>query len=162
MRVGAMPVPMEGPRRGIGAGQEERGTYSTTNTTNVDELGCVEGNEGPLCAVCTEGYYRPSTYSLCEPCGSKAAAVMSMIGILIGMTLALAVFVFINRRAPSGLLRPFINLVQTLTVMLLFDAPFPQLLLDIGVVFALPLNNWSRGEALRQSARGIFPERVGF
>ena len=48
------------------------------------------------------------------------------------MGLALGVLLFVNRRAPSGMLRPFINLVQTLTVMLLFDAPFPPALMEVG------------------------------
>merc|ERR1712034_98165 len=48
------------------------------------------------------------------------------------MVVGLVLFVAVNRRAPSGLLRPFINLVQTLTVMLMFDAPFPESLLKVG------------------------------
>ena len=34
------------------------------------------------------------------------------------MSCSVVGFIVINRRAPSGLLRPFINLVQQLTVML--------------------------------------------
>jgi hypothetical protein len=62
--------------------------------------------------------------------------VFSSLGLLLAMALGLVLFVFVNRRAPSGMLRPFINLVQTLTVMLMFDAPFPEDLVKAGRVLA--------------------------
>ena len=42
----------------------------------------------------------------------------------------------INRKAPNGMLRPLINLVQQLTVMLAFNAPFPKALTDLYKVLA--------------------------
>jgi len=42
------------------------------------------------------------------------------------MVLALVVFVRVNRRAPRSVIRPFLNLVQLMSVMLLFDAPYPE------------------------------------
>ena len=88
----------------------------TGNATNASS--CVEGNEGPLCAVCAAGHYRTSAFLPCEPCGDETLALLSALGGLAAMIVCLYVFIQINRRAPSGLLRPFINLVQQLTVML--------------------------------------------
>ena len=79
---------------------------------------CRAGNEGVLCAVCTAGYYQPSAFVPCEECGDKTLAIVSALGALLGMVVSLGGFILINRRAPSGLLRPFINLVQQLSVML--------------------------------------------
>ena len=39
-----------------------------------------------------------------------------------------------NRRAPNGMIRPFINLVQTLTVMLMFRADYPPALMELFAV----------------------------
>ena len=59
-----------------------------------------------------------------------------MLGILLAMALALGLFIVVNRKAPNGLLRPFIDLVQKVTVMLMFDAPFPKALTDLYRVLA--------------------------
>ena len=65
------------------------------------------------------------------------------------MVIALVLFILINRRAPSGLLRPFINLVQQLTVMLArrqralfaqFGSPLPRV-----VGAAAALSHWPLG-----------------
>jgi len=103
-----------------------------SNATTPDERGCLPGNGEMLCAVCAEGFYRPSAFSPCEECGAQGVAVASMLGILLAMAVGLAIFLVANRRAPSGLMRPFINLVQTLSVMLMFDAPFPESLVKMG------------------------------
>lgn len=83
-----------------------------------DSHGCRPGNEGVLCAICSQGFYRPSSFATCAPCGDWTLAVLSALGVLLGMVACGAIFIKINRRAPSGLLRPFINLIQQLTVML--------------------------------------------
>ena len=98
---------------------------TTGNATNASS--CIEGNEGPLCAVCAARSYRPSAFSPCEACGDEALAVLSALGGLVAMVACLVVFVLVNRRAPSGLLRPFINLVQQLTVMLVSELLPPSL-----------------------------------
>ena len=66
----------------------------------------------------SSGYYRPGSFDACKRCGNESLALLSAFAALVGMVIALGVFIMINRRAPSGLLRPFINLVQQLTVML--------------------------------------------
>jgi hypothetical protein len=101
-----------------------------SNSTNA--RGCEPGNVGIMCAVCANGFYRPSSFSPCKECGSQGLAVASLLGIVLAMALGLVTFVAISRRSPSGLLRPFINLVQTLTVMFKFDAPFPEPLVKLG------------------------------
>ena len=103
-------------------------------TDNVSACGCLGGNEGILCAVCSKGYYRASKYNVCEECGSRGEAILSAFGFSVAMAIALIIFVAINRKAPNGLLRPFIDLVQKVTVMLLFDAPFPAALVAMGQV----------------------------
>ena len=104
------------------------------NTT--EDGSCLDGNGGVLCAICEEGYYRPSAYATCEVCGSKGQAIAAAAGILALMAVALGIFVLINRKAPNGLLRPFIDLVQKVTVMLKYDAPFPDALVEAGKVLA--------------------------
>ena len=98
---------------------QDLAVFSLTITTTA-KIGstCVEGNEGVLCAVCAEGFFRPSSFAVCKPCGNETWALLSAAGMVFLMILALAIFIQINRRTPSGLLRPFINLVQQLTVML--------------------------------------------
>ena len=98
----------------------------------TDERGCVPGNEGVMCALCSKDFYRPSPFVPCEACGGRGASIASALAILLVMLVGLGLFVYVNRKAPSGLLRPFINLVQTLTVMLMFDAPFPEALVKMG------------------------------
>ena len=97
---------------------------------------CAAGNFGILCAICQGGYYRPGAYSVCKECGSQEDAVFTAIAIVVAMVIAILIFIQINRRAPNGLLRPFIDLVQKVSVMLLFDAPFPQALVEAGRVLA--------------------------
>ena len=125
---------------------------SLTITTTAKGSTCVKGNEGVMCAVCkslgglsrcsevhvthaarspllpragSSGYYRAGAFSPCEKCGDDSWAMLSAFLVLVGMIIVLAVFIAINRRAPSGLIRPFINLVQQLTVMLARNAPLP-------------------------------------
>ena len=85
-----------------------------SNTTGS----CAAGNFGILCAICQGGYYRPGAYSVCKECGSQEDAVFTAIAIVVAMVIAILIFIQINRRAPNGLLRPFIDLVQKVSVML--------------------------------------------
>ena len=84
----------------------------------VGNNSCLVGNTGVLCAICSDGFYRPSAFVPCQPCGNEALAFFSALCALLGMGLGVWIFIMVNRRAPSGLLRPFINLVQQLVVML--------------------------------------------
>ena len=102
---------------------QQPSTLSLTITTTAHGSSCLKGNEGPFCAVCSEGYFRPSAFQPCKACGDEAMAMLSAVVALVAMVILLFVFIQINRRAPSGLLRPFINLVQQLTVMLVRSPP---------------------------------------
>ena len=62
--------------------------------------------------------------------------MLSAIGVGLAMVLALVAFVAMNRRAPNGMLRPFVNLVQYLTIMLMFDADFGEALRGLSKVLA--------------------------
>ena len=112
------------------------GACLSTASNRTNGSTCLEGNEGALCAVCAADHYRPSAYSVCEPCGDATVAALSAFGVFFAMVIALVVFVNVNRRAPNGLLRPFIDLVQKVTVMLLFEAPFPKALIEAGKVMS--------------------------
>ena len=102
---------------------QEEVTLILSLTITTSGSSCLEGNEGTLCAVCAADYYRPSAFLPCKPCGNEALSMLSAAGALVAMVVLLIVFIHVNRRAPSGLIRPFINLVQQLTVMLVrFDA----------------------------------------
>jgi hypothetical protein len=58
----------------------------------VSDALCKEGYEGPLCAVCSEGYYFQSVDSTCQSCPrSQALNVFSIVLIIVlGVTLILA------------------------------------------------------------------------
>ena len=95
------------------------------------EAACKEGNEGVMCAVCSEGWVRHGQANSCFKCvGEVSVWLLAILGML-GVAFFLTVVLMMNRRVPSALMRPMINLVQTLSVMLLFDAPFPAAFIEL-------------------------------
>ena len=93
---------------------------------------CKEGNTGVLCAVCQEGYERISQTKACELCQNMSIVVLWLLLGMVCTALAFALMLFANRRAPNGMLRPAINGMQQLSVMLMFDAPFPAFVVAAG------------------------------
>ena len=81
-------------------------------TTRDSTEACAPGNVGLLCAICAQGFYRPSSFAACSQCQTQETAIGFTIAIFLTMCLALAVFVQINRRAPSAYFRPFIEFLQ--------------------------------------------------
>ena len=90
---------------------------------------CVESSTGPLCAVCQDNYYRSSANAPCEACPSQGASIGTSIGLLIVCGILFGLLLWVNRKAPDGMLRPFINFVQYMGVILAFKAPWPKFLL---------------------------------
>ena len=94
--------------------------------------GCVDGNTGVLCAVCAPGFARSTRSKPCIECGTAGEAWGSAILSGLVVLAMLAIMLFVNRKAPNATLRPMINFAQTLSIMLLFDAPWPELVVSIG------------------------------
>ena len=60
--------------------------------------------------------------------------------------LALSLLLYLNRKATSGVIRPFINLMQYITVLLQYDAPWPVVLVKMGQILqSLSFNFMSVG-----------------
>jgi hypothetical protein len=91
---------------------------NATNTTN--NMTCLPGNHGILCAVCDPNHARYSSTKPCKPCGSPATAWGWAVGAAILIAIVLALVMVANRKSPTGLLRPIIDLVHRLTVMLMY------------------------------------------
>ena len=83
-------------------------------------------------AVCAPGYARTSGNEPCQQCGPASEAWGSAILSGVAMLLLLGILLVINRRAPSSALRPLVNFGQTLSIMLLFNAPWPEAVVAIG------------------------------
>ena len=93
---------------------------------------CKPGNHGVLCAVCDLNHARYSSTKPCKPCGSPATAWGWAVGAAILVAIVLALVMIANRKSPTGLLRPIIDLVHRLTVMLMFTAEWPSSLREAG------------------------------
>ena len=104
----------------------------STANTNDSATPCLAGNGGVLCAVCDPGFARYGARDPCKQCGTTGAAWAWTIFAAVLVGVVLFAVIFINRRSPSGLLRPVIDLVHRLTVMLMFTANWPSALVDLG------------------------------
>ena len=93
---------------------------------------CAIGNEGILCGTCSPDYYRPGSSKPCARCDkSRGAAIGTALLYLALMLAGFFVLLIVNRKAPNGLIRPFVHGMQSLTVILLFGAPLPELMLKL-------------------------------
>ena len=86
----------------------------------------------PLSAVCAPGYARSSRSEPCQQCGSPAEAWGSTVLSTVVLLALLLILLVINRKAPASALRPLVNFGQTLSIMLLFSAPWPEVVVTIG------------------------------
>ena len=120
-----------------GSGSSAGIAPSFRNASALDYL-CEPGNTGPLCMVCSKGYFRSGRGKPCDTLCSAdpTGAVFWVIGGGFLIVAMFVIFLLVNRRASSGLLRPVINFVQYMSIMLLFDIPFPALLKKLSRVLA--------------------------
>ena len=115
----------------------EGGTFTVTSSSITAVLSssatpCLPGNHGVLCAVCDPNHARYGSTKPCEKCSSPAAAWGWAIVAAILIAVVLALVMVANRKSPTGLLRPIIDLVHRLTVMLMFTAEWPSSLREVG------------------------------
>ena len=82
--------------------------------------------------MCAPGYARTSANKPCQLCGPAAEAWGSASLSTLAMLTLLLILLVVNRKAPSSALRPLVNFGQTLSIMLLFDAPWPAAVVAIG------------------------------
>jgi hypothetical protein len=83
--------------------------------------GCVLGNEGPFCSLCSKNFTRFSEAADCKPCPSgedEGSAVAALIAIIAGCLAAVVLYALFNHVIPKGVLKPFINGMQYLTIVM--------------------------------------------
>jgi hypothetical protein len=68
-------------------------TLTTADNTGYNPEGCVHGYEGPLCAVCSKGFYFSSTTSTCLTCEDNGRGQLAIM-ILVPLTLLVLVVFF--------------------------------------------------------------------
>jgi hypothetical protein len=97
----------------------EAATTNASNATN-NNMTCLPGNHGVLCAVCDPNHARYGSTKPCEKCSSPGVAWVWAIVAAILIAVVLTLVMVANRKSPTGLLRPIIDLVHRLTVMLMY------------------------------------------
>ena len=103
---------------------------------------CARGQTGVLCASCEKGWRRSGSLNMCEACQTDTKqAMMRTVGLSI---LALVVLVIVirldlhfgwTRQRGGGRLKPVINAVQQMTVMMLFPVKWPPMMMKLSSVF---------------------------
>ena len=80
------------------------------------ESRCSEGSMGPECGVCKQGYYFSTTFEMCEPCSDATSnSTLFIIGIVIMLLLAFAVWLLLNPTLLRRFLRPrSVNMARNL------------------------------------------------
>eukprot|EP00948_MAST-09A_sp_MAST-9A-sp1_P003286 g3286.t1 len=107
----------------------------TNQTLNGTAFSCVEGNEGILCSMCSDGYYRVSDAFPCTKCGSVVGSVfMLLLGILAIVGLLIAVFRLTNSGGSGSLLRTFIDFIHYVSITLTLDVKWPKGLLVLSQI----------------------------
>eukprot|EP00947_MAST-08B_sp_MAST-8B-sp1_P003569 g3569.t1 len=107
------------------------------NSTGEEDIYCLTGNHGPLCAICDAGYSRWRNTVPCSKCpDDMAPSIIGAIGAAIGLLALLALCIFFNRRAPNGILRPVINAAQMMVVVMMFPVEWPKSIQELGQVFS--------------------------
>jgi len=77
--------------------------------------------------VCDVGYSRLQQSGQCEPCSANVAgSVVLAIVIMVVILGALYLFLLYSRRSNAGYTRPFINMCQSLQVLLSFNVKWPD------------------------------------
>eukprot|EP00947_MAST-08B_sp_MAST-8B-sp1_P004996 g4996.t1 len=98
---------------------------------------CATGHQGPYCMVCSTGYSRWQRTQLCEPCPeSMAWGIIRSIFALVLCIALLVIFLRLNRRAPNGVIKPFINASQMIQVLLMFEIDWPSSFSTVASVFS--------------------------
>jgi len=117
---------------GSSASTDAAGKNTTTSLiTRTGNTLCATGNEGVMCTLCSPRYQRINMAQPCKACGTPGEAIAWAIGGAFISVAGLVVLLYLNRKAPNGALRPFINFVQYISVMLMYNAPWPALLIQL-------------------------------
>ena len=97
---------------------------------------CAQGHHGSFCMVCAPGYSRWRRAGLCETCPKQLGwGIMRAIAALILCLVLLVIFLRLNRKAPSGVIKPFINASQMIQVLLMFEVDWPESFAHLASVF---------------------------
>ena len=92
--------------------------------------GCAPGYSGPLCAVCTEGYYRTGLLE-CAQCGESNYAMLVVA--LLGLCGVLALIIQLEQKGakkPSSMAsvleKIYLNTIQLVSIVSALDVKFPS------------------------------------
>ena len=106
---------------------------------NDTSLYCVNGTGGVLCASCVEGWFRRGSLDTCQKCPSDTSLqIRLMIGLGCTAFLIAAILVAMDlkfgwtRKRGGGRLKPIVNAIQSLTVMIMFPSEWPSMVLELG------------------------------
>ena len=142
------------------------GTCVGGNDTN---LYCANGTGGVLCASCLKGWFRRGSSDACQTCPDDpreaigwVAAIATLGTLFVGSFIALDLKYGWSRKNGGGRLKPMVNTIQQLTVMVMYPAKWPTQVKELGkyfeflsvdvsiaspVCFGIPFNYYSRFKA---------------
>ena len=107
---------------------------SNSNSTYSDSL-CAEGHTGVLCATCKAGWHKGASAgtSMCAPCPRDVSESIALTtALIVGGVGVVAMCVLLDLRfgfsksKGGGRLKPLLNGVQLMSVLLMFPAKWPD------------------------------------
>jgi hypothetical protein len=103
---------------------------------------CAKGQTGVLCASCEKGWFRRGSLDLCQKCAEDTEQAMWLaVGLSLGGLVVLVTVIGLDlhfgwtRQRGGGRLKPVVNAVQQMTVMMLFPVKWPPLMMKLSSVF---------------------------
>ena len=103
---------------------------------------CAKGQTGVLCASCAKGWHRSGSLNMCEACATDTEqAKMRTVGFCVGGFVILVIVIALDlrfgwtRQRGGGRLKPVVNAVQQMTVMMLFPVKWPPMMMKLSGFF---------------------------
>ena len=94
---------------------------------------CANGTTGILCALCLPNYYHNSDDTACLQCPSSIVSLYFLLGgVFVLLCIVLYLILWLNRgKGQQGFVRPLISLTQNLSIVMMYNAPWPPALLVV-------------------------------
>ena len=118
-----------------GSSSSSRDSCNVSSSAAGGGRGCAPGHEGPFCSLCSPSYTRFSDAGLCQSCPSnddELSATAVLVVIIVGFFVIVALYALFNHKVPKGLLKPFINGMQYLAIVMTSStAKRPKIVEDV-------------------------------